>query len=243
MIKQTSNRLWISLQSSNTGFNNRPESARSWWFSQKDPEGKNAKGKNFWKLRGRKKCSQKIFQKISQISLLLDFIVFLDIFEIFAEDCFLLRSFRKILPSGFLPLSRFQFSGELCAATALPTIWPAVRKVPVTPTLSELQTHPNLHSPVWVGSNGRRPQREGTNLGVFVPIWLVLPRCEATNLGVFVLCHFALISPYSNGAVQIRVGLELAETPSIFSERRPIRLTSLSAGNSLINLVRRCLAN
>ena len=28
--------------------------------------------------------------------------------EIFAEDCFLLRSFRKFLPSGFLPLSRFQ---------------------------------------------------------------------------------------------------------------------------------------
>ena len=44
----------------------------------------------------------------SQISLLLDFIVFLDIFEIFAEDCFLPRSFRKFLPSGFLPLSRFQ---------------------------------------------------------------------------------------------------------------------------------------
>ena len=29
-------------------------------------------------------------------------------FEIFAEDCFLLRSFRKFLPSGFVPLSRFQ---------------------------------------------------------------------------------------------------------------------------------------
>ena len=36
------------------------------------------------------------------------FIVFLDIFEIFAEDYFLLRSFRMFLPSGFLPLSRFQ---------------------------------------------------------------------------------------------------------------------------------------
>ena len=48
-------------------------------------------------------------------------------------------------------------------------------------------------------------------MGVFVPIWLVLPRREATNLGVFVLCHFALISPYSKGAVQIRVGLELAD--------------------------------
>ena len=49
------------------------------------------------------------------------------------------------------------------------------------------------------------------NLGVFVPIWLVLRRREATNLGVFDLCHFALVSPYSNGAVQIRVALELAE--------------------------------
>ena len=58
---------------------------------------------------------------------------------------------------------------------------------------SELQTHPNLHSPVWVGSNGCHPQREGTNLGVFVPIWLVVRRCEATNLGVFDPCHFALL--------------------------------------------------
>ena len=48
-------------------------------------------------------------------------------------------------------------------------------------------------------------------MGVFVPKWLVLRRCEATNLGVFDPCHFALIWPYSNGAVQIRVGLELAE--------------------------------
>ena len=48
-------------------------------------------------------------------------------------------------------------------------------------------------------------------MGVFVPIWLVLRRCEATNLGVFDLCHFALISPYLHGAVQVRVGLELAE--------------------------------
>ena len=39
-------------------------------------------------------------------------------------------------------------------------------------------------------SNGSHRQREGTNLGAFVPVWLVLPRCEATNLGVFDLCHF-----------------------------------------------------
>ena len=42
-------------------------------------------------------------------------------------------------------------------------------------------------------------------MGVFVPIWLVLRRREATNLGVFDPCPFALISPYSNGAVQIRL--------------------------------------
>ena len=81
--------------------------------SRKEPQGKNAKGKNFWKLRGRIKCSQeilqKIYRKIEDITLV-DFIVFLDIFEIFAEDCFLLRSFRKFLPSGFLPSSRFQKS-------------------------------------------------------------------------------------------------------------------------------------
>ena len=31
--------------------------------------------------------------------------LFLDVLEIFAEDCFLLRSFWKFLPSGFLPFS------------------------------------------------------------------------------------------------------------------------------------------
>ena len=48
-------------------------------------------------------------------------------------------------------------------------------------------------------------------MGVFLPIWPALRRGGATNLGAFDLCHFALISPYSNGAVPIRVGLELAE--------------------------------
>ena len=57
-------------------------------------------------------------------------------------------------------------------------------------------------------SIGGHPQRGGTNLGVFVPIiWLALPKCETTNLGVFDLSHVALL----NGAVQIRVGLELTE--------------------------------
>ena len=52
-------------------------------------------------------------------------------------------------------------------------------------------------------------------------ICTALPRCEATSLGVFLLCHFALISPYSNGAVQIRVGLELAEYSGTFLRPGP----------------------
>ena len=52
---------------------------------------------------------------------------------------------------------------------------------------------------------------------MFVPIWLVLRRREATNLGVF--DPFALMSPYSNGAVQIRVGLELADS---YPEKRKL---------------------
>ena len=42
-------------------------------------------------------------------------------------------------------------------------------------------------------SNGSHPQQEGTNLGVFIPIWLLLNRHEAINLGVFDLCHFHLL--------------------------------------------------
>ena len=52
---------------------------------------------------------------------------------------------------------------------------------------------PKFAQPLSSRSNGGHPQREGTSLGVFVPIWLVLPMCEATSLGVFDLCHFALL--------------------------------------------------
>ena len=40
---------------------------------------------------------------------------FLDVFEIFEEDYFLLRSFQKFWPSGFLPFCRFPKFGELSA--------------------------------------------------------------------------------------------------------------------------------
>ena len=48
---------------------------------------------------------QKISQKIEDIifTVLLVLRVFLDIFEIFAEHGFLLRSFRNIFPLGFYP--------------------------------------------------------------------------------------------------------------------------------------------
>ena len=52
---------------------------------------------------------------------------------------------------------------------------------------------PEFAQPCLSRSNGGHPQREGTDLGVFVPIWLVLPRCEATILGVFDLRRFALL--------------------------------------------------
>ena len=52
---------------------------------------------------------------------------------------------------------------------------------------------PELAQPSLSQSNGGHRQREGTNVGVFVPRGLVLARCEATNLGVFDLCHFTLL--------------------------------------------------
>ena len=92
---------------------------------------------------------------------------------------------------------------------------------------------PEFAQPGSSRSNGSHPQREGTNLGVFVPIWLVLPRCEATSLGVCVcvcvcvflcgwycpgvrpqvwVCLICVMSTYSSGAVQIRVCLKPAES-------------------------------
>ena len=60
-------------------------------------------------------------------------------------------------------------------------------------TTQQAPNPPEFAQPRSSRSNGGHPQREGTNLGVFVPIRLVLPRCEATNLGVFDLCHFDLL--------------------------------------------------
>ena len=77
-----------------------------------------------------------------------------------------------------------------------------------TPFACTLQTHNRICTATGLRrSNGSQPQREGTMLGVFVPVWLVLPPREATNLGVFDLCHFDLL----NGAVRFRVGVKLAD--------------------------------
>ena len=63
----------------------------------------------------------------------------------------------------------------------------------ISPFFQRAPNPPEFAQPRLSRSNGGHPQREGTNLGVFVPIWLVLPRCDATNLGVFDLHHFALL--------------------------------------------------
>ena len=77
-------------------------------------------------------------------------------------------------------------------------------------TFARVQRAPNppeFAQPRLSRSNGGHPQPEGTNLGVFVPIWLVLPRCEATNC--VCVCLIWVISPHSNATVQI--GVEIWE--------------------------------
>ena len=44
-----------------------------------------------------------------------------------------------------------------------------------------------------IGQKGGHLQKKVTNLGAFVPVWLVLPRCEGAILGTFDLCHFDLL--------------------------------------------------
>ena len=78
-------------------------------------------------------------------------------------------------------------------------------------------------------SNGSHPQREGTNLGVFVPIWLALPRCEATHLGVLI----CVISTYSNGAVQLRVVWSSLIPFLAFRPKTPKKSGKMSPGPSL----------
>ena len=80
---------------------------------------------------------------------------------------------------------------------------------------------------------GGHPQREGTHLVVFVPLWLVLPMCEATNLCVCV-CVICVLSPHSNGAMQTQVGLELADfLPVRRIDRRVMHIQCLASQSSL----------
>ena len=78
---------------------------------------------------------------------------------------------------------------ELCGGRILRS---CLQKAPAT-AHSNYDTpppHPKFAQPGLSRSNGNHHQREGTNLGVSVAIWPVLPRREATNLGVFdLLCH------------------------------------------------------
>ena len=69
--------------------------------------------------------------------------------------------------------------------------------------ISDVQAHPNLHSPVCVGQTAVIPSER-------VQIWVCAWFCPGMRLQIWV-CLICVISPYSNGAVQTRVGLELAD--------------------------------
>ena len=66
---------------------------------------------------------------------------------------------------------------------------------------SELQAHPNLHSPVWVGQTAVTPSKKA-QIWVFLYAW----SCPGVALQIWV-CLICIISTSSNGAVQILVGL------------------------------------
>ena len=52
-------------------------------------------------------------------------------------------------------------------------------------TKQQAPNPPEFAQPGLSRSNGGHPHREGTNLGLSVPVRLELPRCDAANLGVF----------------------------------------------------------
>ena len=80
---------------------------------------------------------------------------------------------RDIPPKSLVSLG-FEGHAELLA----PPPPPLTQKTPTTP-----KQRVWLWVPFSSLTNSGYPQREGTDLGVslFVPIWLVLPRCEATD--------------------------------------------------------------
>ena len=108
-----------------------------------------------------------------------------------------LEFFNTFSPSALQSLS---FTGILLGFHVLPFLG----KI----SLRELQTHPNLHFPVWVGSRRGRPQRGGTNLDMFVPIWGCWGSDRPYRNKRTQICAPSLgttaLWPYSNGAVQLR---------------------------------------
>ena len=67
-----------------------------------------------------------------------------------------------------------------------------------------LQTHPNLHSPVLVGQMAVIPSER---VQIWVYLFLHGWYCPGVRLQIWA-CLICVISTHSNGAVQIRVGLE-----------------------------------
>ena len=80
--------------------------------------------------------------------------------------------------------------------------------------ISELQTHPNLHSPFWVGRNDTDQTHPNLH-----PHTRVMTSHTGTNTPKFAPSRWGLL-PYSNRAMQNSVvGLELAEHNKIESQQ------------------------
>ena len=102
--------------------------------------------------------------------------------------------------------------GSKPKGSSLPKIkdTPSVKILAYSSASSKVQRdpnpQPNLHSPVQAGSNGGRPQRGGTNLGVFVPVWPVIAP------GILMTGHIGTNTPKSVSARWGRLPFDPAQT-------------------------------
>ena len=124
---------------------------------------------------------------------------------------------QSLVPSTLNPVLWFLASEEQASLnTKLPRSSSLSRppcvgqQFKVSTYLSKLQTHPNLHSPVWVEPVGQMVFIPSERVQIWVCLFLYGWCYPGVRLQILV-CLICVISPYSNWAVQIRVGLELAE--------------------------------
>ena len=116
--------LKSSKLSLTTGFPSAPT-------SRKEPEGKTQRVKtseNFAEEKSSQRIFQKIPQKIEEITFIV-FKVFLAIFQIFAEDCFLLKNVGSVCPLGIYPEAVCRLAG---ACAVLQSLDPNLRSLGVS---------------------------------------------------------------------------------------------------------------